>query len=86
MLREPKWNMPFFHNNYIILQASSGRGGWPMSVFLTPTLIPIAGGTYFPPQDKFQRPGFPTVLKNLSAQVISYFYACRLSVIMEAGP
>ncbi|KAF4518086.1 hypothetical protein B566_EDAN007787 [Ephemera danica] len=50
------------------VQASSGRGGWPMSVFLTPTLIPVAGGTYFPPRDTFGRPGFPTVLLSLATQ------------------
>ena len=33
------------------VQATTGGGGWPMSVFLTPKLKPIYGGTYFPPQD-----------------------------------
>ncbi|XP_065341315.1 spermatogenesis-associated protein 20 isoform X2 [Cloeon dipterum] len=50
------------------VQASSGRGGWPMSVFLTPDLVPIAGGTYFPPNNTFGRPGFKTVLTSLSNQ------------------
>ncbi|CAB3381176.1 Hypothetical predicted protein [Cloeon dipterum] len=50
------------------VQASSGRGGWPMSVFLTPDLVPVAGGTYFPPNDTFGRPGFKTVLTSLSNQ------------------
>jgi hypothetical protein len=45
------------------VQASQGGGGWPMSVFLTPELKPIVGGTYFPPDDKYGRPGFKTVLK-----------------------
>ena len=38
------------------------RGGWPNSVFLTPDLKPFFAGTYFPPTDKPNRPGFPTVL------------------------
>ncbi|XP_042889335.1 spermatogenesis-associated protein 20-like isoform X3 [Penaeus japonicus] len=46
--------------------AASGRGGWPMSVFLTPDLVPVAGGTYFPPEDRFGRIGFGTVLNSLS--------------------
>ncbi|KAJ9586527.1 hypothetical protein L9F63_019824, partial [Diploptera punctata] len=40
------------------VQAASGHGGWPMSVFLTPDLQPISGGTYFPPEDRWPRPGF----------------------------
>ena len=39
------------------VQATSGGGGWPMSVFLTPDLQPFLGGTYFPPQDAYGRPG-----------------------------
>ena len=38
-------------------QATSGGGGWPMSVFLTPDLQPFLGGTYFPPADAYGRPG-----------------------------
>ena len=43
-----------------------GQGGWPMTVFLTPEQEPIFAGTYFPPQDRWGRPGFPTVLKNVA--------------------
>ena len=39
------------------------RGGWPNSVFLTPDLKPFFAGTYFPPTDKPNRPGFPTILE-----------------------
>ncbi|KAL7638246.1 UNVERIFIED_CONTAM: hypothetical protein RMT77_010810 [Armadillidium vulgare] len=46
--------------------AASGHGGWPMSVFLTPELIPVSGGTYFPPSDKYGRPGFSTILNALA--------------------
>ena len=45
--------------------AMTGSGGWPMSVFLTPDLKPFYGGTYFPPIDKWGRPGFATVLNAI---------------------
>lgn len=41
-----------------------GQGGWPMSVFLTPDGKPFFGGTYFPPEVKYNRPGFPQVLEQ----------------------
>jgi uncharacterized protein YyaL (SSP411 family) len=46
--------------------AMSGSGGWPMTVFLTPEQQPFFAGTYFPPVDRFGRPGFRTVLSKLS--------------------
>ena len=49
------------------VQATTGGGGWPMSVWLTPDLKPFLGGTYFPPTDKFGRPGFPTLLGRIAA-------------------
>ncbi len=55
------------------LQAISGGGGWPMSVFLTPDLEPITGGTYFPPEDSFGRPGFASILKMI-AEKVSLFH------------
>ncbi len=48
------------------VQASSGQGGWPMSVWLTPDGEPLAGGTYFPPVDGHGRPGFPRVCNELA--------------------
>ena len=45
------------------IQAMAGQGGWPMTVFLTPELRPFYGGTYFPPDDRHGRPGFPRVLQ-----------------------
>ena len=45
--------------------ALSGSGGWPMTVFLTPEQQPFFAGTYFPPVDKYGRPGFPTLLSNI---------------------
>ncbi|MDW7682401.1 MAG: thioredoxin domain-containing protein, partial [bacterium] len=44
------------------LQAMTGGGGWPMSMFLTPDLKPFYGATYIPPEPKYGRPGFPTIL------------------------
>jgi uncharacterized protein YyaL (SSP411 family) len=46
----------------LFVQATTGSGGWPMSVFLTPSLKPFFGGTYFPPDNRYGRPGFPTLL------------------------
>lgn len=48
------------------VQATTGGGGWPMSVWLTPDLKPFVGGTYFPPHDKYGRAGFPTVLLRIA--------------------
>jgi uncharacterized protein YyaL (SSP411 family)/aryl-alcohol dehydrogenase-like predicted oxidoreductase len=45
--------------------ALSGSGGWPMTVFLTPEQQPFFAGTYFPPVDKYGRPGLPTLLSNI---------------------
>jgi uncharacterized protein YyaL (SSP411 family) len=45
------------------VQAMTGSGGWPMSVFLTPDLHPFFGGTYFPPEDRHGMPAFPRVLE-----------------------
>ncbi|KAM9425534.1 spermatogenesis-associated protein 20 isoform 2-T2 [Pholidichthys leucotaenia] len=50
------------------VQATSGGGGWPMSVWLTPDLRPFIGGTYFPPRDHARRPGFKTVLIRIIEQ------------------
>ncbi|XP_024120255.1 spermatogenesis-associated protein 20 isoform X3 [Oryzias melastigma] len=50
------------------VQATSGGGGWPMSVWLTPDLKPFIGGTYFPPRDQGRRPGFLTVLTRILDQ------------------
>ncbi|MBI4643557.1 MAG: thioredoxin domain-containing protein [Deltaproteobacteria bacterium] len=49
-----------------VVTALTGRGGWPLSVFLTPDLKPFYGGTYFPPTDRGGLPGFPRLLLALS--------------------
>ena len=48
------------------VQATTGAGGWPMSVWLTPELKPFFGGTYFPPASRWGRPGFADVLRNVA--------------------
>ncbi|CAH2071820.1 unnamed protein product [Thlaspi arvense] len=47
------------------VQALYGGGGWPLSVFLSPDLKPLMGGTYFPPNDNYGRPGFKTLLRKV---------------------
>ena len=48
------------------VQAMGSGGGWPLSVFLTPDKKPFFGGTYFPPDDGFGRPGFKKVLRAVA--------------------
>jgi uncharacterized protein len=48
------------------VQASTGGGGWPMSVFLTPELKPFFGGTYWPPDNRYGRPGFGAILQRIA--------------------
>ncbi|HEY5627655.1 MAG TPA: aldo/keto reductase [Nitrospira sp.] len=43
-----------------------GQGGWPMTVFLTPDQEPFFAGTYFPPEDRWGRPGFGTLLQKIA--------------------
>jgi uncharacterized protein YyaL (SSP411 family) len=60
------------------VQALTGRGGWPLTVFLTPDLKPFYGGTYFPPEPRYGMPSFPQLLefvanlwKEKRAEVVS---------------
>ena len=48
------------------VQSMTGRGGWPMTVFLTPEGEPFYGGTYFPPEDRHGMPGFPKLLDAIA--------------------
>ncbi|MGI8658128.1 MAG: thioredoxin domain-containing protein [Candidatus Limnocylindria bacterium] len=63
------------------VQAMTGSGGWPMSVFLTPDLKPFFGGTYFPPEDRHGMAGFPRVL----AAVADAYATRRSEVEQQAG-
>src|SRR5262245_15098261 len=62
------------------VQSMTGRGGWPMTVFLTPDGVPFYGGTYFPPVDRHGMPGFPRLL-----QAISEAYHSRRREIVDSG-
>jgi uncharacterized protein YyaL (SSP411 family) len=48
------------------VQMMTGHGGWPMTVFLTPAGVPFYGGTYFPPEDRYNMAGFPRVLLSVA--------------------
>src|SRR5262249_45214236 len=54
------------HLYMTFVQATTGGGGWPMSVWLTPDLKPFVGGTYFPPEDRYGQPGFKKVLEHIA--------------------
>lgn len=61
--REERPDVDKVYMTYV--QALYSGGGWPLSVFLSPDLKPLMGGTYFPPDDKYGRPGFKTVLRKV---------------------
>jgi uncharacterized protein YyaL (SSP411 family) len=48
------------------VQMMTGSGGWPLTMFLLPTGEPVFGGTYFPPDDRYNRPGFMRVLQTIA--------------------
>src|SRR5438128_2398036 len=48
------------------VQMMTQHGGWPMTVFLTPEGVPFYGGTYFPPEDRYNMPGFPRILLSVA--------------------
>ncbi len=54
------------HVYMTFVQATTGSGGWPLNVWLTPDLEPFVGGTYFPPADQHGRPGFKRILEKLA--------------------
>ncbi len=49
------------------VQRMTGSGGWPLSLFLTPEGKPFYGGTYFPPEDRYGRPGFLSLLRGIAS-------------------
>jgi uncharacterized protein len=57
--REERPDLDSIYMSYV--QMTTGSGGWPMTVFLTPDQVPFFGGTYFPPEDRYGRPGFPKI-------------------------
>src|SRR3954463_5020337 len=62
--REERPDVDRVYMTYV--QATTGGGGWPMTVFLTPDLQPFYGGPYFPPTDRYGRTGFPTLLQRIA--------------------
>jgi len=63
-----------------VVQAMTGQGGWPMTVFMTADGTPIFGGTYYPPDDRAGMPGFPRVL----AAVVDT-YERRGEAVVDSG-
>ena len=62
--REERPDVDRIYMNFV--QSSTGSGGWPMSVWLAPDLKPFYGGTYFPPDNRYGRPGFKTLLEYIA--------------------
>jgi uncharacterized protein YyaL (SSP411 family) len=62
--REERPDVDRVYMHYV--QAMTGHGGWPLNVWLTPELKPFYGGTYFPPEDRHGRAGFPSVLRAIA--------------------
>ncbi len=63
------------------VQAMTGQGGWPMTMFLTPEGVPFFGGTYFPPNDRHGLPSFRRVLTS----VADAWRLRRADVLKSAG-
>jgi uncharacterized protein len=63
--REERPDVDHIYMTYV--QAATGSGGWPMSVFMTPDRIPFFGGTYFAPDARYGQPGFSTILQRIAA-------------------
>lgn len=62
--REERPDIDKVYMTYV--QAATGQGGWPMSVWLTPDLKPFLGGTYYPPESRWGRPGFKDMLLRVA--------------------
>ena len=62
--REQRPDVDQIYMNAVVM--TTGSGGWPLSVFLTPAGEPFFGGTYFPPKDSYGRPGFGRILLSVA--------------------
>jgi uncharacterized protein YyaL (SSP411 family) len=72
---------PDIDNIYMTaVQAMTGGGGWPMTVFLTPDGVPFYGGTYFPPEDRYGMPAFTRVL-----EAVADAYRSRPDEVRQSG-
>jgi uncharacterized protein YyaL (SSP411 family) len=76
--REERPDLDHLYMNAV--QMLTGQGGWPMTVFLTPDGKPFYGGTYYPPEDRYGRPGFPRIL-----QAVAQAWRERRQEIEEQG-
>ena len=63
--REERPDIDFIYQS--ALQIMGQQGGWPLTMFLTSKGEPFWGGTYFPPTNRFGRPGFPEVLRSVAS-------------------
>ena len=63
------------------VQAMTGRGGWPMTVFLAPDGRPFYGGTYFPPERRHGMPGF----RDLMTAIVDAWTDRRAELLDQAG-
>jgi uncharacterized protein len=81
------------------VQAMTGHGGWPMTVFLTPDGVPFYGGTYFPKDDRHGMPSFTRILTTVSdayrakpadiartAESVREMYRVTIEPTRSAGP
>jgi len=64
--REERPDIDSIYMNFV--SAMTGSGGWPLTVFLTPEGKPFFGGTYFPPDDKWGKPGLKTLLNSIASK------------------
>ncbi len=62
--REERPDLDHIYQN--VVQMLTSQGGWPLTAFLTPDQEAFYGGTYFPPDDRYGRPGFPRVLQSIA--------------------
>jgi uncharacterized protein YyaL (SSP411 family) len=69
------------HTFMTAVQAMGQQGGWPLSVWLTPDLKPFFGGTYFPPEERYGRAGFPQLLERIH----DLWTGDRDAVVNQAG-
>lgn len=72
---------PDIDNIYMTaVQAMTGSGGWPMTVFMTPDGTPFYGGTYFPPEDRYNMPSFRSLL-----QAVAHAYQNKRDELLRSG-
>jgi uncharacterized protein YyaL (SSP411 family) len=81
--REERPDLDQIYMNALVHVLSPGHGGWPMSMFLTPDLKPFFGGTYFPPDDRYQ--GRPPSFKRVLLALADAWQNRRAELVESAG-